>query len=111
MSEEIKLADGRVPVSDRLHVSGTPEIVPDGLDNLADFSKSLKRLSTDVAAMLQAGSFTEHTAARIETVSYALFRHDPEMAVSILRQLAELSNRMAAVRARIEASQGEGKSL
>lgn len=104
MSDQIKLESGRTPVEQRLHVSGTPAVVSTGLDNLSDFSKSLKRLSTDVAAMLQAGSFCEYTADRIETVSYALFKRDQEMAISILRQLAELSDRMSAVRARIEAS-------
>jgi hypothetical protein len=105
MSTEIKLESGRTPVEQRLHVSNTPVVAPEGLDNLADFSKALRALSNDVGAMLNAGSFTEHTQARIELVSYALFKHDKEMATSILRQLAELSERIAAVRARIFASQ------
>jgi hypothetical protein len=111
MSNEIKIATGKIPVEQRLHVSNQPPAVTEGLDNLADLSKSLKHLSTDILSMLAAGSFTEYTPARIELVSFALFKRDPEMRDSILRQFAEVSERIAAVRARIVASQSEGKSL
>lgn len=111
MSTEIKIETGRKPLSERLSVTTVAAPDSPALDNLQELATGLRRLFTDLGGVLNAATFTERSPSRIQMVSFELFTKDCEMATSLLRQLEEVSKRVAAVHARISASQIEGKSL
>jgi hypothetical protein len=111
MSTEIKIETGRKPLSERLGVTTVAAPDSPALDNLQELATGLRRLFTDLSGVLNAATFTERSPSRIQMVSFELFTKDREMATSILRQLAELAERIAAVDRRISASLSEEKSL
>jgi hypothetical protein len=104
---EINLPIGKLPVETRLHDSSQTVIAAadPAPDNLKALASVLHKISAGVSNFLSAAACCEREPVRQQATAIAMFKGDRESSQQILKYMDEAVERIAAVRAHLQASQ------
>jgi hypothetical protein len=108
MSEQRSIEIGKLPVEQRLGLSGgAAAVTPLGApaDDLKALALVLHKISAGVSNFLQAASTCEREPSRQQRMALAMFSGDLESSKQILDYIVEAEQRMAAVKSHLLASQ------